>query len=88
MRVTARYLADGEPARTTLYPSSVEDGYAAIATRPIRHADSVEASVEDPRAPVPDEDAPRLKEMGITGIYGPGASTEDIIREVREAVKG
>ena len=36
---------------------------------------------------VPDEDAPRLKEMGITGIYGPGASTEDIIREVRESVK-
>lgn len=36
---------------------------------------------------VPDEDAPRLKEMGITGIYGPGASTDDIIREVREAVE-
>ncbi len=35
---------------------------------------------------VPDEDAPRLKEMGVSGIYGPGASTEDIIREVREAV--
>jgi methylmalonyl-CoA mutase C-terminal domain/subunit len=36
---------------------------------------------------IPDEDMPRLKEMGITGIYGPGASTEDIIREVREAVQ-
>ena len=36
---------------------------------------------------VPDEDMPRLKELGITGIYGPGASTEDIIRDVREAVK-
>ena len=36
---------------------------------------------------IPDEDMPRLKEMGITGIYGPGASTEDIIRDVREAVK-
>ena len=36
---------------------------------------------------VPDEDMPRLKEMGITGIYGPGASTEDIIKDVREAVK-
>jgi methylmalonyl-CoA mutase C-terminal domain/subunit len=35
---------------------------------------------------VPDEDVPRLKEMGVSGIYGPGASTEDIIREVREAV--
>ena len=36
---------------------------------------------------IPDEDMPRLKEMGITGIYGPGASTEDIIRDVREAVR-
>jgi methylmalonyl-CoA mutase C-terminal domain/subunit len=36
---------------------------------------------------VPDEDAPRLKEMGITGIYGPGASTEDIVKDIREAIK-
>lgn len=36
---------------------------------------------------VPDEDMPRLKEMGITGIYGPGASTDDIIKDVREAIK-
>ena len=36
---------------------------------------------------IPDEDMPRLKEMGITGIYGLGASTDDIIRDVREAVK-
>ena len=27
------------------------------------------------------------REMGITGIYGPGASTDDIIKDVREAVK-
>lgn len=36
---------------------------------------------------VPDDDMPKLKEIGITGIYGPGASTEDIIRDIREAVK-
>ena len=36
---------------------------------------------------IPDEDVPRLHEMGVTGIFGPGASTEDIVREVREAVK-
>ena len=36
---------------------------------------------------VPDEDVPQLKQMGVSGIYGPGASTEDIIREVRESVK-
>ena len=33
---------------------------------------------------VPDEDVPQLKDMGISGVYGPGASTEDIIKEVRE----
>ena len=35
---------------------------------------------------VPDEDIPRLKELGITGVYGPGASTETIVKEIREAV--
>lgn len=37
---------------------------------------------------IPDEDLPRLKEMGVAGVYGPGASTEDIIRQVKEAVAG
>ncbi len=32
---------------------------------------------------VPDEDIPRLKEIGIRGVYGPGASTEDIVRDIR-----
>ena len=36
---------------------------------------------------VPDEDIPRLKEIGIRGIYGPGASTEDIVRDIRLAVE-
>src|SRR5512138_657294 len=35
---------------------------------------------------VPDEDIPRLKELGIHGIYGPGASTDTIVREIREAM--
>jgi methylmalonyl-CoA mutase C-terminal domain/subunit len=35
---------------------------------------------------IPDEDVPRLKALGITGIYGPGTSTEDIVREMRAAV--
>jgi len=35
---------------------------------------------------IPDEDLPRLKEMGVAGVYGPGASTEDIIRDVKAAV--
>ena len=37
---------------------------------------------------IPDEDAPRLKELGITGVYGPGASTEQIVADIREAVAG
>ena len=36
---------------------------------------------------VPDEDVPRLKEIGISGIYGPGASTEDIVNDIRDAFK-
>jgi methylmalonyl-CoA mutase C-terminal domain/subunit len=34
---------------------------------------------------VPDEDIPRLKEMGVSGIYGPGASTQDIVEDIRHA---
>ena len=36
---------------------------------------------------IPDEDIPRLKQLGITGVYGPGASTETIIKDVTEAVQ-
>jgi methylmalonyl-CoA mutase C-terminal domain/subunit len=37
---------------------------------------------------IPDEDVPRLKEIGVVGIYGPGTLTEDIIQDVRLAVNG
>ena len=36
---------------------------------------------------VPDEDISRLMEMCITGVYGPGASTEDIVKDIKNAVK-
>jgi methylmalonyl-CoA mutase C-terminal domain/subunit len=36
---------------------------------------------------IPDEDAPRLKEMGVTGVYGPGAPTEMIVNEIRLALE-
>jgi methylmalonyl-CoA mutase C-terminal domain/subunit len=36
---------------------------------------------------VPDEDVPRLKEMGVTGVYGPGAPTETIVNEIRASFK-
>ena len=37
---------------------------------------------------IPDEDVPRLMEIGVVGIYGPGTLTEDIISDVRQAVLG
>ncbi len=37
---------------------------------------------------IPDEDVPRLINMGITGVYGPGSSTEQIITDIRQAVSG
>ena len=37
---------------------------------------------------IPDEDAPRLKELGVTGVYGPGAPTEQIIADIRAALPG
>ena len=35
---------------------------------------------------IPDDDIAQLKKMGVTGIYGPGASTEDIVAEIRTAI--
>ncbi len=37
---------------------------------------------------IPDDDIPRLREMGVVGVYGPGTLTEDIIRDIRQAVGG
>lgn len=37
---------------------------------------------------IPDEDVPRLLEMGVFGVYGPGTITESIIQDVRRAVQG
>src|SRR5919198_2322221 len=36
---------------------------------------------------LPDEDIPAIKELGIQGCFGPGTSTEEIIRFVREHVR-
>ena len=35
---------------------------------------------------IPDEDIVQLKEMGVSGVYGPGASTEDIVAQIRKDV--
>lgn len=36
---------------------------------------------------IPDEDVPRLKEMGVASIYGPGTSTERIVEDIRREVR-
>ncbi len=35
---------------------------------------------------IPNEDVPKLREMGIVGIYGPGTLTDDIVRDIRQVV--
>lgn len=35
---------------------------------------------------IPDEDVPKLLDMGVTGIYGPGTPTSDIVREIRSVI--
>lgn len=36
---------------------------------------------------IPEEDKPKLLKMGITGLYGPGSSFEDIVEHVRGRVR-
>jgi methylmalonyl-CoA mutase C-terminal domain/subunit len=36
---------------------------------------------------IPDEDVPALKEMGIVGIFGPGASAEEIAEFIKGQLK-
>ena len=35
---------------------------------------------------IPDEDIPRLLEIGVMGVYGPGTLTEQIIKDISAAV--
>ena len=37
---------------------------------------------------IPNDDIPALKQAGVAGVYGPGTSTEDIIRSIQEKVRG
>ena len=36
---------------------------------------------------IPEDDKPRLLKLGITGLYGPGTSLEEIIAHVKERVR-
>lgn len=35
---------------------------------------------------IPDEDIPHLQEMGVIGVYGPGALSDTYINDIRKAV--
>ena len=35
---------------------------------------------------VPDEDVGRLREMGVTAVFGPGANLDDVIAQFRAAI--
>ncbi len=35
---------------------------------------------------IPDEDVPRLKEMGVSAVFGPGTSTHVVVETVRRLV--
>lgn len=37
---------------------------------------------------IPNEDVPRLKELGVVGVYGPGTPTDDIVSDIRRSVLG
>ncbi len=37
---------------------------------------------------IPDEDIPRLLDLGIMGVYGPGTLTDQIVKDIRAAVGG
>jgi methylmalonyl-CoA mutase C-terminal domain/subunit len=37
---------------------------------------------------IPDEDLPRLQELGVMGVYGPGTLSETYIADIRKAVLG
>jgi methylmalonyl-CoA mutase C-terminal domain/subunit len=36
---------------------------------------------------IPEEDKPKLLKIGITGLYGPGSSLEEIVDHIRERVR-
>ena len=36
---------------------------------------------------IPEEDKPRLEKMGITGLFGPGSSLDEIVEHIRGRVK-
>ena len=36
---------------------------------------------------IPDEDIPRLLEIGVSGVYGPGTPTDHIVEDIQKAIE-
>ncbi|MCC6804173.1 MAG: cobalamin B12-binding domain-containing protein [Anaerolineae bacterium] len=36
---------------------------------------------------IPDDDKPKLEELGVTGIFGPGTNTDDIVTFIRQLME-
>ena len=36
---------------------------------------------------IPDEDIPALEALGVRGVFGPGANTDDVVRLIRDQVE-
>ena len=36
---------------------------------------------------IPDEDVPKLREMGVKGVYGPGTPTDLIVSDIQAFAK-
>lgn len=36
---------------------------------------------------IPDEDVPKLQEMGVSAVFGPGTNTQDIVAHIRAALR-
>jgi methylmalonyl-CoA mutase C-terminal domain/subunit len=36
---------------------------------------------------IPDEDRPRLEQLGVAGVFGPGTSTQTIVEQFRGAMR-
>jgi methylmalonyl-CoA mutase C-terminal domain/subunit len=36
---------------------------------------------------IPDDDIPALEKMGVSGVFGPGTSTETIVQHINEVIR-
>src|ERR687886_2542205 len=52
------------------------------------HARGVDDAVVFAGGIIPEDDVPAVKAMGIREVFGPGASLDEIVRAVRQAVAG